>query len=56
MPLIHSPSKKALKENIRKEIVEGNKPIKQAVAIGYAVQREAKKGAVHQIAKRNLKK
>jgi hypothetical protein len=38
MPLIHSSSKKAREENIRREI-EAGKPIKQAVAIGYSVQR-----------------
>ena len=35
---------KALKANIKKEI-EAGKPPKQAVAIGYAVQREAQKDA-----------
>lgn len=43
MPLIHSPSKKAFEKNIRTEIEQGNKPPKQAVAIAYNVQREAKK-------------
>jgi len=42
MPLTKSPSKKARESNIKKEIAAG-KPIKQAVAIGYAVQRKAKK-------------
>jgi hypothetical protein len=42
MPLIKSMTPKALKANIKKEI-EAGKPPKQAVAIGYAVQREAKK-------------
>lgn len=37
-----SASKKARQENIKTEIAAG-KPIKQAVAIGYSVQREAKK-------------
>lgn len=41
MPLIKSPSKKALQENIKTEMKK--KPAKQAEAIGYAVQREAKK-------------
>jgi len=41
MPLIKSSSKKARSENIRREIDAG-KPAKQAVAIGYSVQREAK--------------
>lgn len=42
MPLIKSSSKKARDENIKREIAAG-KPIKQAVAIGYAVQRRAGK-------------
>lgn len=41
MPLIKSPSKKAFKENIK--IEAKTKPIKQAVAIAYSVQRESKK-------------
>lgn len=40
MPLIKSSSDKARQENIRTEIHAG-KPIKQAVAIGYSVQRKA---------------
>lgn len=40
MPLIHSASDKARQENIHREI-EAGKPIKQAVAIGYSVQRHA---------------
>lgn len=43
MPLKKSASKKARNQNIKAEIDAG-KPIKQAVAIGYAVQRRAKKG------------
>jgi hypothetical protein len=42
MPLIKSMMPKALKANIKKEI-EAGKPVKQAVAIGYSVQREAEK-------------
>lgn len=42
MPLKKSSSKSARNSNIKKEISSG-KPIKQAVAIGYSVQREAKK-------------
>ena len=41
MPLVKSKSPKAFKENIKTEVKAG-KPIKQAVAIGYAVQRESK--------------
>lgn len=44
MPLIKSMTPKALKANIKKEI-EAGKPPKQAVAIGYSVQREAEKKA-----------
>ena len=42
MPLIKSMMPKALKANIKKKI-EAGKPVKQAVAIGYSVQREAEK-------------
>ena len=42
MPLIKSTSKKAFNKNVGAEVKAG-KPIKQAVAIGYAVKREAAK-------------
>jgi hypothetical protein len=42
MPLIKSTSKKAFKENVKKEIAAG-KPVKQAVAISYATKRAAAK-------------
>lgn len=42
MPLVKSSSKKAFKENIKKEAGAG-KPVKQAVAIAYSEQRAAKK-------------
>lgn len=42
MPLKKSASDKARQANIKAEIA-ANKPIKQAVAIGYAVQRAAKR-------------
>lgn len=42
MPLKKSSSDKARESNIKKELAAG-KPPRQAVAIGYAVQREAKK-------------
>jgi hypothetical protein len=45
MPLKHGTSDKTRQQNIRKEI-EAGKPIKQAVAIGYAEQR-------HEIAKKS---
>lgn len=41
MPLVKSKSKEARNTNIKREIAAG-KPPKQAVAIGYAVQRRAK--------------
>ena len=42
MPLKHSKSDKAFKENIKAEVKAG-KPVKQAVAIAYSVKREAQK-------------
>jgi hypothetical protein len=42
MPLKKSTSEKAFKENIKAEVKAG-KPIKQAVAISYAVKKEAAK-------------
>jgi hypothetical protein len=42
MPLIKSKSKKAFEKNISTEVRSG-KPVKQAVAIAYAVKRSAKK-------------
>ena len=44
MPLKKSTSAKAFKENIKAEVKAG-KPVKQAVAISYAVKREAEKKA-----------
>ncbi len=41
MPLKKSTSEKAFKDNIRTEVKAG-KPVKQAVAIAYSVQRAAK--------------
>jgi hypothetical protein len=41
MPLTKSKSQKAFKSNIRREVRAG-KPIRQAVAIAYAVKRNAK--------------
>jgi len=37
-----SPTPKAFKENVKAEVKAG-KPVKQAVAIAYAVKREAQK-------------
>lgn len=42
MPLVKSASKKAVSENIRREMKAG-KPQKQAVAIALSVQRKARK-------------
>jgi len=44
MPLIKSMMPKAMSKNIAKEMKAG-KPQKQAVAIAYAVKREAEKKA-----------
>ena len=41
MPLKQSTSKKAFQQNVRTEMKAG-KPQKQAVAIAYSVQRQAK--------------
>ena len=41
MPLKKSSGKKAFKENIVTEVHAG-KPVKQAVAIAYSIQRKAK--------------
>ena len=40
MPLVKSKSKEAFKKNVKKEIAAG-KPVKQSVAIAYAVKRKA---------------
>jgi len=42
MPLKKSTSPKAFKKNIKAEVKAG-KPVKQSVAIAYAVKREAQK-------------
>lgn len=42
MPLIKSASKQAFKKNVSAEIKAG-RPIKQAVAISYAVKKQAQK-------------
>lgn len=42
MPLKKSSSKVAFKSNVRAEVAAG-KPMKQAVAIAYAVKRKAEK-------------
>ena len=44
MPLTKSTSKKAFEKNIKAEVKSG-KPVKQSVAIAYAVKREAAKKA-----------
>jgi hypothetical protein len=40
MPLVKSPTPKAFRENVKAEMKAG-KPVKQAVAIAYAVKRGA---------------
>ena len=45
MPLKKSPTPAAFKANIKAEVKAG-KPVKQAVAISYAVKREAEKKAI----------
>lgn len=42
MPLKKSPTPKAFTANVKAE-VKANKPVKQAVAIAYAVKRKAQK-------------
>lgn len=42
MPLVKSTSKEAFRKNVKAEIAAG-KPVKQALAISYAVKREAAK-------------
>ena len=49
MPLVKSKSKEAFSANVAKERHAG-KPLPQALAIAYSVQRKAKKGA-HQASK-----
>ncbi len=44
MPLIKSSSKEAFRKNVKTEIQQGKKPVKQAVAIAYSTKRAAKKG------------
>jgi hypothetical protein len=43
VPLVKSPSKTAFRKNIKAEIREGKKPVKQAAAIAYSVKRQATK-------------
>lgn len=55
MPLIKSTSDKARQENIKREIEAGKEP-RQAVAIGYSVQREAAKKSPKKIKPKGKKK
>jgi len=41
MPLVKSPTPKAFRANVKAEVKAG-KPVKQALAIAYAVKRKAK--------------
>lgn len=51
MPLIKSPSKKAVGKNIEIEMKHG-KPQKQSIAIALSVQRQAKKKKAHETSKK----
>ena len=42
MPLVKSASKDAFRKNVKAEVNSG-KPVKQALAVSYSVQREAAK-------------
>jgi len=55
MPLIKSTSDKARSKNIATEVKAG-KPVKQAVAIAYSEQREAKRKAESKGMKAKAKK
>lgn len=44
MPLVKSKSEKAFRENVKAEVKSG-KPVKQSLAISYAVKRAASKPA-----------
>lgn len=49
MPLIKgkkAATRAGFSENVRREITEGNKPIKQAVAIAYSLKRKANRKGV----------
>ena len=54
MPLVKSASKKAFNENVAKEVKEGKKPVKQAVAIAYSVQREARKKKIGDLLEKHM--
>ena len=43
MPLVKSKSPEAFRKNVKAEVAAG-KPVKQAVAVAYAVKRAAPKG------------
>ena len=40
MPLVKSPTPKAFRENVKAEVKAG-KPVKQALAVAYAIKRNA---------------
>lgn len=52
MPLKSGKSKAAFEQNIRTEVSEGGKPVKQAVAIAYAVKRRSTENTVAKVAKK----
>jgi len=45
MPLKKGTSDKTLRHNLQTEVKKGKKPLKQAVALAYSVQRAAQKKA-----------
>jgi hypothetical protein len=47
MPLIKSSSPKAFKANIKREVSAG-RPVKQAVAVAFAVKRRSAAGRAHE--------
>ena len=55
MPLVKSSSKAAREKNIEKEIASGKDP-KQAVAIGYSVQREARRKKIGALLEKHMGK
>lgn len=54
MPLVKSASKEARQKNIETEIKAGKDP-KQAVAIGYSVQREARRKKIGALLDKHMK-
>lgn len=53
MPLVKSSKKEAIGENIATEVKAG-KPVKQAAAIAYSVQREARKKKIGDLLEKHM--